>query len=61
MRDLEALIRQLQGKLRWGDGDPEGVVEAPRGTIFLRRDGGVGSTMYVKESGGSTSSGWAAK
>lgn len=36
---------------RWfaGEGDPEGVIAAPIGSLYTRRDGGVGSTLYVKE------------
>lgn len=46
--------------LRTGTGDPEGVVEAPVGSLFLRTDGGASTTLYVKESGVSNT-GWAAK
>lgn len=47
----------LDGKLRWGTGSPEGAVAAPVGTLYLRTDGGVGTTLYVKESG-SGDTGW---
>jgi hypothetical protein len=48
------------GKILWGAGSPEAAVIAPVGTLFLRADGGVGTTLYVKEVGvGNT--GWAAK
>ena len=42
-----------------GNGDPEGVVAAPRGTQYLRLDGSTGSRLYLKttEAG---SSGWEA-
>lgn len=43
-----------------GAGAPEGVVTAPVGSMFLRNDGGAGSTLYVKESG-SSNTGWVAK
>lgn len=43
-----------------GNGDPTGVVTARVGSMFLRLDGGVGSTMYIKESG-TGAGGWAAK
>lgn len=43
-----------------GDGTPEGNVSAPRGSTYHRRDGGAGSSFYVKESG-TGSTGWAAK
>jgi parallel beta-helix repeat protein len=44
-----------------GQGTPEGVVAAPVGSRFSRTDGGAGTCMYVKESGGVTSTGWVAK
>ena len=44
-----------------GTGSPEGNVAAPIGSQYLRSDGGTGSTLYVKESGGGSASGWAAK
>lgn len=46
--------------LRVGTGDPTGVEAAPVGTLFLRLDGGAGTTLYVKEAGTGTA-GWAAK
>lgn len=62
--DSAVLIRQIQGKVRWGKGDPETVVEAPRGVLWLREDGGIGSTLYVKEQdaiAGDPKKGWNAK
>lgn len=43
-----------------GEGSPEGVVAGGVGSIYRRTDGGAGTTLYVKESGTSTS-GWVAK
>ena len=43
-----------------GTGTPESAVTAPVGSLFTRRDGGAGTTLYVKESG-SSSTGWVAK
>jgi hypothetical protein len=40
-----------------GTGDPEGVHTAPVGSLFLRTDGGSGTTLYVKESG-TGNTGW---
>jgi hypothetical protein len=40
-----------------GTGDPEGVHTAVVGSLFLRTDGGTGTTLYVKESG-SGNTGW---
>lgn len=46
--------------VRTGAGTPEGVVTAQVGSLFLRSDGGVGTTLYVKQTGGGNT-GWAAK
>lgn len=43
-----------------GYGDPEGVVTAPIGSLFLRRNGSTNTTMWVKESG-TGNTGWVAK
>lgn len=43
-----------------GSGTPEGAVTAPVGSLFLRSDGGAGTSLYVKESG-TGNTGWAAK
>src|SRR5215203_2917226 len=43
------LIGEL--KILKGAGSPEGVVNAPAGSLFLRTDGGPTSTLYVKTSG----------
>jgi len=41
-----------------GNGSPESVVTASRGSIYMRYDGGAGTTMYVKETGDNTNTGW---
>lgn len=43
-----------------GNGSPETVVTARIGSLFLRRDGGANTTLYVKESG-TGNTGWVAK
>jgi hypothetical protein len=51
-------------QLKWltGTGSPEGVVVAAIGSLYTRIDGGAGTTLYVKESGiSSTNTGWIAK
>jgi hypothetical protein len=40
-----------------GQGTPEGVVTANVGSMFLRLNGGSGTTLYVKESG-TGNTGW---
>lgn len=44
-----------------GAGSPQGVVVADIGSLYLRRDGTQGATLYVKESGSGTSTGWESK
>jgi microcystin-dependent protein len=41
-----------------GDGSPEGVVQAIVGALYRRTDGGSGTTLYVKEEGENTFTGW---
>ena len=43
-----------------GSGTPEGAVSAPVGSLFLRTDGGAGTSLYVKETG-SGNTGWVGK
>jgi len=43
-----------------GTGTPEAAVTAPIGSLYLRTDGGAGTTLYVKESG-TGNTGWVAK
>jgi hypothetical protein len=50
----------LGPKIIPGTNTPEGAVTAPVGSLFLRADGGAGSTLYVKESG-TGNTGWVAK
>ena len=45
--------------IKSGTNSPEASVTAPIGSLFLRTNGGAGSTLYVKESG-SGNLGWAA-
>ena len=47
-------------KILVGSGTPEGSVSARVGSIYLRTDGGAGTSFYVKESGVSTT-GWVGK
>lgn len=46
--------------IKCGPGTPEGAVTAPSGSLWLRTDGGAGTTFYVKESG-TGNTGWVAK
>jgi hypothetical protein len=46
--------------IKSGEGTPEGSVTGVIGNIYLRSDGGANTTLYVKESGNNTNTGWAA-
>jgi lysophospholipase L1-like esterase len=47
-------------QIRNGNGSPEGVVSAPVGSMYLRKDGGAGTSHYIKEAG-TGNTGWVAK
>lgn len=44
-----------------GDGSPEGVVIGVPGDLYINRSGGAGQTLWVKETGNGTNTGWVAK
>lgn len=48
-------------KVLTGMGSPQSAVVGNVGDLFTRKDGGAGTTLYVKESGNETNTGWAAK
>ena len=58
--DLVAGDGQAQRVFR-GIGTPENVVAAGIGSIYLRRDGGANTSVYVKESDDEGATGWVAK
>ncbi len=39
-------------------GAPEGVVDGAIGSLYLRKNGGVGTVMYIKESAPTSKTGW---
>jgi hypothetical protein len=48
-------------KITRGTGSPESVVTGSVGDLFLRTDGGASTTLYIKESGSATNTGWVGK
>jgi len=44
-----------------GSGSPEGVITASPPCLYLNTDGGTSTTLYVKETGEDTNTGWIAK
>jgi hypothetical protein len=47
-------------KINSGTGTPEGAITASVGSLFMRTDGGAGTSLYVKESGAGNT-GWVGK
>lgn len=60
---LSAFLASLYAGLTFktGTGSPEAAVAAQIGSLYLRQDGGANTTLYVKESGAGTNTGWIAK
>ena len=54
-------VNRVNGLVLSGEDTPENAVVASVGTIFLRSNGGANTTLYVKESGTNTDTGWVAK
>lgn len=59
VKDIKDALRQTP--ILWGRGIPEGVTQAEIGTLYLNLNGGANTTLYIKESGDKTSTGWVAK
>lgn len=60
LADIQARLTTAEAHVRSGEGSPLGVVTAPVGTLYLRTDGGLLTTLYVKELG-ADADGWVAK
>jgi hypothetical protein len=54
-------IKAVLDRIQVGDGDPEGVVIADVGSLYLRRDGSTSTTLYVKTADDGLATGWTAK
>lgn len=61
LRELAAFHNRFAGRLFVGDGTPEAVVVAGIGALFIRTDGGTGTSLYVKETDDGLNTGWVAK
>lgn len=51
----------LSATISAGSGSPEGVITANPGSLYLNLSGGAGTTLYVKQSGTGTNTGWVGK
>lgn len=50
-----------ESTIRSGAGTPEGRVTGAIGDLYLRTDGSTSTTLYVKQSGLNTTTGWVGK
>lgn len=48
---INEMFAELYGKVSWGTGAP-GAAAGPKGTMYLRQDGGAGTTLYIREAAG---------
>lgn len=67
--DIEGNFKAVNGiypsstvaQIRSGTGTPESNVTGQIGDIWMRTNGGASTTLYIKESGAGTNTGWVAK
>jgi len=61
-KNIQCNSISLQGStgIYTGVGSPEGAISAKIGSLYIRTDGGAGTTLYIKESG-TGNIGWIAK
>lgn len=57
---LEQGLFDMQSFHPIGVGSPEGVVDAPQGAQYTRRDGTTGTLVYLKTTASGTLTGWSA-
>lgn len=60
LKGVQRNFERLAALIYTGRGSPENKVAAAVGSIYLREDGGLVTTLYVKESGGASNTGWRA-
>lgn len=58
---LALAVGELRNGFFVGTGTPEANVTASVGAVYRRLDGGAATSLYVKESGVNTNTGWVAK
>lgn len=58
---INTLNTALEGRIKVGTGSPQNTVTASPGVLYLNLSGGANTTLWVKESGTNTNTGWVAK
>lgn len=61
LQAIQGAVTLLSSTVTIGTGNPNGVVVGSPPDLFLNTSGGAGTTLWVKESGNSTDSGWVGK
>ncbi len=59
--NLVVAVNRLLSGTKSGLGDPNGVVTGTLGDLYRNESGGAGASLWVKESGVATTTGWVAK
>jgi hypothetical protein len=59
--NLVVAVNRLCSGTKSGLGDPNGVVTGTLGDLYRNESGGANVSLYVKESGSGTNTGWVAK
>ncbi len=59
--EISLAVADLRGLLFVGSGSPNGAVVASPPALYLNRAAGAATTLYVKESGVGTNTGWVGK
>lgn len=57
----ELFAKVMAQPITRGVGSPEGVVRGEPGDLYINTSGGVNLTLWVKQTGSGTLTGWAAK
>lgn len=57
---IDRVLRRLAAVDFMGTGDPNGVITASPGATYRNLAGGVGATLWYKDSGAGTNTGWTA-
>ena len=60
LREMAQEINATAGYMFVGDGSPETVIAANVGSVYLRKDGAAGTSLYVKQASSGSNTGWSA-
>lgn len=61
LQQMFTALNLLSSNISFGAGVPNGTVTASPGAIYLNTNGGASTTLWVKQSGTNTNTGWVGK